>query len=166
MFTECLGAIHTAFSSLVQALASKQVSPDDLNAQEMACLCVEMYGGVARAGEMNEPERIPQFITPALSQLSGLMTYYAKDLSICEGLLCLFRDYTEQFVAMLDREQSMALFAASAELLKSYSSHHCSSRVVTRPTSSTEIDAEEEQSYSDVLSAIQLLIHLGTKDFY
>ena len=166
MLNESLGAVHSAFSSLIQALTSKQISPDDLNAQEMACLCVEMYGGVARAGDMYEPERVIQFITPSLPHLSGLMAYYAEVLTVCEGLLRLFRDYTEQFIASLDREQSLALFTASAELLKSYSSQHCASRVVKRlAASSAEVDAEEEQNYSDVLCAIQLLIHLGTKDF-
>jgi len=165
MMNESLGAVHSAFSSLVQALSSKLVKPDDVNAQEMACLCVEMYCGVARAGDMTEPERIIQFITPSLPHLSGLMKYYAEVLSICEGLLGLFRDYTEHFVAALDRQQSLALFTASAELLECYSSKHVASRVIHRPTSSAEADAEEEQSYSDVLSAIQLLIHLGTKDF-
>lgn len=132
----------------------------------MTCLCVEMYGGVARASEMSEPERIPQFITPSLPHLSGLMLYYAQDLTVCESLLRLFRDYAEQFVAMLTRDQCLALFNASAELLRSYSAHHCSSRVIKRTVSSAlEADAEEEQSYSDVLCAIQLLIHLGTKDF-
>jgi hypothetical protein len=166
MFNECQSAVHSAFSSLVQALNSKQVRPDDVNAQEMACLCVEMYGGVARAGDMNEPERVVQFITPSLPHLSGLMTYYADFLTICEGLLRLFRDYAEQFVALLDREQSLTLFNASAELLKSYSSHHVASRVVKRAVAtSVEADAEEEQNYSDVLCAIELLINLGTKDF-
>lgn len=136
----------------------------------MACLCVEMYGGVARASEMSEPERIPPFITQSLPHLSGLMVYYAHDLTICESLLRLFRDYSEQFIAMLNREECLALFTASAELLKSYSTQHaCSSRVIlTRLTvddPSIEADAEEEQSYNDVLCAIQLLIHLGTKDF-
>lgn len=166
MFQECLGAVHTAFSSLVQALSLKQVTASDVNAQEMACLCVELYGGVARAGEIDEPEMIPAFLTPSLPHLSGLMANYAQDLVICEGLLRFFRDYTEQFVAMLDREQSVALFTACAELLKSYSTHHVTSRVIKRPTtSSAEVEAEEEQDYSDVLCAIQLLIHLGTKDF-
>ena len=104
-------------------------------------------------------------MTPSLQHLSGLMVYYAHDLTVCERLLCVFRDYAEQFIAMLKREQCLALFQASADLLKSYSAHHCASRVVKRPMSSVENDLEEEQSYGDVLCAIQLLIHLGTKDF-
>jgi hypothetical protein len=131
-----------------------------VDAKEMTSLCVELYGGVARASEMVSPERIPKFLTPSLPHLSGLMAFYANDLSICEGLLRLFRDYAEQFIAILDPEASLALFKCSAELLKAYSSVHCaSSRVI-------KSDAEEEQSYNDVLCAIQLLIQLGTKDFF
>lgn len=125
----------------------------------MACLCVELYGGVARSGEMVASERIPKFLTPSLPHLSGLMSFYAQDLSICEALLRLFRDYAEQFIAVLDTESCLALFQACGELLRSYSSVHCSSsRVVVH-------SAEEEQSYNDILCVIQLLIQLGTKDF-
>lgn len=133
----------------------------------MTCLCVEMFRGVAQAGDMSQPSRVPDFVTPHLPHLSGLMTYYAEDLTICERLLMFFRDYTEQFVIMLNREQCLALFQSSAELLKIYSSQHCNSnsRVINAGRSSTEANTEEEQKYSDVLCAIQLLIHLGTKDF-
>lgn len=125
----------------------------------MASLCVELYGGVARAGDMVASDRIPKFLTPSLPHLSGLMTFYATDLSICESLLRLFRDYAEQFIAVLDPEACMALFQACGELLKSYSSVHCSSnRVIVH-------SAEEEQNYNDILCAIELLIQLGTKDF-
>lgn len=125
----------------------------------MACLCVSLYGGVARAGDMVNSERIPQFLTSSLGHLSGLMEFYAQDLTICEGLLRFFRDYAEQFIAILDSKSSIALFRASSELLKSYSAQHCSSiRVIVH-------SAEEEQKYDDVLCAIELLIQLGTKDF-
>jgi len=167
MITDALKAIHDAFTSLVQALSTKQVGVDDVNAKEMACLCVEMFCGVAHAGEMLESSRIPQFITTYLPQLSGLMAYYAKDLTICETLLRFFRDYTEQFIAILDRDQSLALFTATAELLKSYSAHHCEARVIVSVAqkSAAEVEAEEEQAYGDILCAIQLLINLGAKDF-
>jgi hypothetical protein len=74
-------------------------------------------------------------------------------------LLRLFRDYAEQFIAVLDPDACLVLFQSSADLLKSYSSNHCaSSRIIVH-------SAEEEQSYNDILCAIQLLIQLGTKDF-
>jgi hypothetical protein len=120
---------------------------------------VALYGGVARAGDMVFSERIPKFLTPSLEHLSGLMQFYAHDLTICEGLLRFFRDYAEHFIAVLDSEACLALFRASSEMLKSYSSHHCSSaRAIIN-------SAEEEQKYDDVLCAIELLIQLGTKDF-
>lgn len=138
---------------------TKQTRPDNVDAREMASLCVELYGGVARAGEMVASERISQFLTPSLPHLSGLMAFYAEDLSICESLLSLFRDYAEQFIAVLDAKSCSALFQASGELLKSYSAVHCAS------TRAIVHSAEEEQSYNDILCAIQLLIQLGTKDF-
>lgn len=166
IFHECLGSVHNAFKNLVDCLAQKRVVATDLDAKEMASLCVAMYGGVARSSDIAEPERIVAFFTPVLQDLSGLMTFYSEDLSICEALLKLFRDYTAYFVVLLDKEQSLALFRASADLLRSYSAQHCASRVVTRPTaSSAATAAEEEQKYGDVLCTIQLLINLGTKDF-
>ena len=125
----------------------------------MSALCVELYGGVARAGEMVASERISKFLIPSLPHLSGLMAFYAEDLTICESLLRLFRDYSEQFIAVLDGESCLVLFQSSAELLRSYSAVHCAStRVIVH-------SLEEEQSYNDILCAIQLLIQLGTKDF-
>jgi hypothetical protein len=164
MINDSLKAIHDAFTSLIQALSTKQVSFDDVNAKEMSCLCVEMIRGIAHASEMADPERIPQLLTTYLPQLSSLMTHYATDLSICETLLRFFRDYTEHFIATLDRDQSLTLLNASAELLKGYSTNHCGSRAIIKK-SAVEADAEEEQAYSDILCAIQLLINLGTKDF-
>ena len=126
----------------------------------MTNLCVQMYGGIARSGDMVAPQRVPRIITPQLVNLSGLMSFYAEDLSICEELLRLFRDYAEQFIAVLEPDFCMVLFQASAELLKSYSANHCSSeRVITHSAE------EEEQKYNDVLCAIELLIQLSTKDF-
>ncbi|CAB9509093.1 Exportin-4 [Seminavis robusta] len=166
LFQDCLKAVQDSFSSLLHALSTKQVSTNDIDVKEMTCLCVEMFRGVARASEMAEPARVPVFVTPNLAHLSGLMQYYAEDLTICERLLQFFRDYTEQFVIMLNREQCLALFQSSAELLRSYSSHHCNSKTRVIVTKSTEeANSEEEQKYGDILCAIQLLIHLGTKDF-
>ncbi|KAL7554094.1 hypothetical protein ACHAWF_017981 [Thalassiosira exigua] len=160
----CLKSVETPFSALVQALHNKQANSKDINVQESACLLILLYGGIVLASEMAEPERIPHFITPSLPHLSGLMNFYAEDLTICEGLLRLFRDYAEQYIAMMTREQCLELFTAAASLLRHYSEHHCKNRVVHKRTV-TEEDFEEEQSYSDVTCAIQLLIHLGTKDF-
>ena len=165
MINESLKAIHDAFSALIQALSSRQRSFEEIHCKEVACLCLEMLCGVAQASEMADPERIPQLLTGYLPQLSGLMKHYASDLTICETLLRFFRYYTEYFIATLDREQSLALFNASAELLKSYSAHHCASRAVVTRKSATEVEAEEDQAYGDILCAIQLLINLGTKDF-
>lgn len=133
--------------------------------QESACLSILLYGGVVLASEMSEPERIPHFLSPSLPHISGLMNFYAEDLTICESILKLFRDYAEQYLNMLTRDQCINLFTSSASLLKSYSANHCKSRVVHKKIDSVEADFEEEQNYNDVLCAIQLLIHLGTKDF-
>lgn len=136
------------------------MSPESVDAKEMTNLCVQMYGGIARAGDMVLSLRIPKIITPQLMNLSGLMSFYAEDLSICEELLRLFRDYAEQFIAILEPDYCIALFQASAELLKSYSAKHCSSeRVIAHQAE------EEDQKYNDVLCTIELLIQLSTKDF-
>ena len=135
------------------------MDPSNVDAKEMSALCVELYGGVARAGEMVASERISKFLIPSLAHLSGLMAFYAEDLTICESLLRLFRDYAEQFIAVLDAKSCLVLFQSSADLLRSYSAVHCAStRVIVH-------SIEEEQSYNDILCAIQLLIQLGTKDF-
>lgn len=164
MLNGCLKAVEAPFSALVQALGNKKVKKD-INVQESACLSILLYGGVVLASEMSEPERVPHFITPTLPHLSGLMTYYADDLTICEGLLKMFRDYAEQYITMLTRDQCIELFSASASLLKHYSEHHCKNRVVLKRSEAIEDEFEEEQKYNDVTCAIQLLIHLGTKDF-
>lgn len=136
------------------------MAPENVDAKEMAALCVELYGGVARAGEMVAAERISKFLIPSLPHLSGLMAFYADDLSICESLLRLFRDYAEQFIAVLDEDSCRVLFQTSGDLLKSYSAVHCAS------TRTVVIHSmEEEQNYNDILCAIQLLIQLGAMDF-
>ena len=164
LLSDTLKAIHESFTSYIHAISAKQIGPDDLNAKEMACLCVELFRGVVDAGEMSDSYRIPQFMTPYLSHLASLMSFYADDLTIGEALLRLFRDYATNFIVTLDREQSLVLFNATADLLKNYSSNHCQKRVI-RKLSTTEAEAEEDQEYSDILCAIQLLINLSAKDF-
>ena len=125
---------------------------------EMANLIIEQYRGAVATSEITNSERISNFVSGSLPYLAGLMNYYSDDLSICEGLLRLFRDYSEQFIFSLNDQECVVLFEASAELLKSYSVTHCSDRVV-------KSSLDEEQDYNDVLCAIQLLIHLSSKDF-
>ena len=164
MIRSSLEAIQNALSQTLQAVSNKQVTASNIHVQETICLIVELYGGVARASEITSVhlETIVQFMTPSLTHLSNLMTQYSQDLTICTGLLQLFCDYAEQFIAILNREQSLALFKASAELLRAYSTQHCNSRVIVTPSSKSY---EEEKNYNDVSCAIQLLIHLGTKEF-
>ena len=129
----------------------------------MTSLCVFQYIGLC---QNYHPDRIPSFLTPVLPDLAGLMNFYAKDLSICESLLILFRDYSEQYISILDPNCCLELFKTSSDLLRSYSTCHCNSRVINSVNPNTlQANTEEEQSYNDVLCAIQLLIHLGTKDF-
>jgi CRM1 C terminal len=169
LLTDALKAVHDAFGSLVGALEGKEVVYDDVNAKEMTVLCLEMFCGVAaaEASIFDSPEFIvPQFITPHLRQLAGLMRLYATDLTVCETLMRFFCSYTEQYVAILNREQSMELFNTSAELLRCYSVNHCANRrVVVAVKHADAVSEEEEQAYNDILCAIQLLINLGTKDF-
>eukprot|EP00977_Amphora_coffeiformis_P009278 scaffold2103_cov185-Amphora_coffeaeformis.AAC.23 len=160
---ESMKSVHDSFMALVRAFEEKQISAEDINAKEMANLCLELFCGIADAGEMSGNERIPHFVTPFLPQLAALMQFYAIDLGICEILLRFFRDYTENFVAVLTKDQTMALFNAVADLLKSYSANHCVNRVIRKSAALT--NAEEEQAYEDIQTAIQLLVNLGAKDF-
>ena len=162
LMTESLQVMHQAFAQLTTALQHKSAQ-EDIHVREMVCLVVDLLGGVATASEMHDAERIPLFLTPFLPQLSSLMAHYANDMTVCESLLRFFCDYTAHFIAVLDGEQSRILFQSSAELLRSYSVHHWSSTRVVK--SKTEALAEEEQTYSDIICAIQLLTNLGTKDF-
>jgi hypothetical protein len=165
-FNTSIQTVQNSFHGLIQALEGKTIKIDDVNTKEMVCLCVELYAGVARSSEMTHPERVPIFITPSLQKLSDLMVHYATDITICEILLRLFRDYTEHFIVMLNRDQCLEVFRASAELLRRYSATQCSSRIIQKPaTKSFEVELEEEQNYNDILSAIQLLLNLGAKDF-
>jgi hypothetical protein len=140
--------------------SSKQPNEVDDGAKEMTCRCIHLLCGVIHATDISQSERIPHFINPCLSHLSALMDYYAQDLMICELILGLFCDYAESWLRILDPDQSRVLFQASADLLKSYSAHHCTARLIT-PKGGKEAEAEEEQAYSDIICAIQLLIHLG-----
>jgi hypothetical protein len=163
--TELLRTVHDAFVQLTTTLANAEARPGDVDANEMAYLSIELFCGVVHAGEMEGSTQIPQFVTPYLTQLADLMALFAKDMTVCESLLRFFRDYAEQFVAVLNREQSLTLFRATASLLKAYSLAHCESREITTKKSSSEVEAEEDQAYGDILTAIQLLVNLGTKDF-
>lgn len=193
LWKDAVGAVHETFTSLVHALAASQVNPKDIHVKETVCLCIILLTGIVHSyassgGGINggfdvstdsssnseTTNRIAQFITPLLQNLSGLMAYYADDLTICEALLVFFRDYTEQFVVGLNKHECLALFESSANLLKDYSTNHCNTnqrkqRQQQKRLSTTDnrkiSSVEEEQAYSDILCAMDLLIQLGTKDF-
>ena len=164
LFNDSIKFVVESFSSLTQALANSNLSSTDvIKARELTCMCLAMLYGITDASEMKDSDRIPQLITPLLPSLAGLMSHYGADLTVCESLLQLFQNYAAQFVVLLNKEQSLSLFQASADLLKSYSKHHCANRVIHK--SPAEAEAEEEQAYNDILCAIQLLVNLGAKDF-
>jgi CRM1 C terminal len=184
LLIDALKAVHDAFGSLIRALDGKQqgaVANDDINVKEMAVLCLEMFCGVAaaeastvffEASSQQESCIVPQFITPHLPQLAALMRVYGTDFTVCETLLRFFCTYTEQYIAILNRHQSLQLFNASAQLLQYYSAVNQQRRVVVVTAakkndnnSEQQAEEEEEQAYNDILCAIQLLINLGTKDF-
>jgi hypothetical protein len=164
MINDALKVVLEAFTSLTQALASNTVDREDANAVEMTCLCVELFRGVAHASEMSEPDRIPQFVTPYLAQLADLIRFYSNNQIVTDSVLRFFRDYSENFIAVLNHEQSMALFNAVAEMIKNYASNQSTPRPIHK-TSSTAANAEEERAYDDIRCVIQLLINLGAKDF-
>lgn len=164
MINDSLHAVHQAFIKFVEAISSGSIAPGAIDAQETACLCIELLRGITHASEMAEAIRIPDLLTNYLPQVSFLMHHFSDNQTVCELLLLFFCDYTERFIAVINRDQSLALFNSSAELIRVYSASHCSSRTIATRTEA-EAKAEEEQSYSDILCLIQLLINLGSKDF-
>ena len=142
-----------------------QASKDDAQTMAIVGLCVELFRGVVRTNTSLSSHRIPKFVTPCLPQLAGLMEYYADNIVICERLLNLFCDYPMCCGECLDQEQIKVLFQTAAILLKSYSSHHCTARLI-RPKESNGKDGEteEEKAYNDILCAIRMLTNLMRVD--
>lgn len=155
-FNGCLKAVHDSSLTVMGAAQT-----DTAVARAMIAGCLDMLRGVVyAASEIAEPKRIPHFMNPLLPHLSNLMDCYSGDISICEGLLCLFRDYAESCALSMSPEERLGLFDASSNLLKKYSEHHCSARVIIAKAGK-EADEEEDQAYSDILCALELLINLS-----
>mmetsp|Transcript_25866 Transcript_25866/g.59556 ORF Transcript_25866/g.59556 Transcript_25866/m.59556 type:complete len:619 (-) Transcript_25866:21-1877(-) len=160
-----------AAAAALTTLACVPRGSADPRVTDQVLSCIELYRGMVAAGDMRGGmERVPAWITPALPQLAALMGPHAHDLSVCEGLLRLFRDYAEGFAALLNGEGCAILLEGSRELLRLYSAHHVGARAeaagsIRGNVSSAEEVAAEEQAYDDVLCAMQLLIHLGTRNF-
>jgi hypothetical protein len=156
IFNECLRSVQETFMTLISS--SEAQSPDT---RILARACVALLGDVANAAsDISNPERIPTFLSPIFPRLSGLMENFTDDLLICDGLLRLFRDYTKLCSPYLNQEQTAALLDATSSLLTSYSKYHCTSRVV-RPNSCKESKEEEDQTYSDILCTIEILMSLA-----
>jgi hypothetical protein len=156
VFSGCLEAVH---DSSLNVLGATQT--DMAAARTMIAGCLDLLRGVVyAASEVSEPERIPRFMNPLLPHLSALMDFYSRDISICEGLLCLFRDYAESCALSMSPDERLGLFEASSNLLKKYSEHHCTARVILARTGK-EAEEEEDQAYSDILCALELLINLS-----
>ena len=156
-FHQVLSAVQQAWQPL------QQHRETSIHVQEQLCLCVHALIGVTEASEMKHVVRLPQFLTPYLSHLSIWMEQYAGDLTISELILQFFRMYAEQFIVILNREQSLLLFDSVAKVLHAYAQQQWQSRAIVK--SSSEKEHEEEQQYSDIVCALQLLIQLSTKDF-
>lgn len=163
MLQSTFNTLQDSFSALLGALNAPG-SEQAVTTREGICLCLELMCGVATCSSMTAPERVPAFLNPYHMHISSLMDKFSQDLTICEVILRFFSDYTEHFIAILDRDQSAALFTATAQLLKLYSANVCKNRSIVK-RSSIEAEADEEKAYGDVLCAIRLLTNLGTKDF-
>jgi len=156
-------SIEQPFETLIESLRKHSLSTDNHNTRELVHLLIELFNGAAKVNDMTCGEKSILFLTKHLSSLASLMSLYALDSVICEALLRFFRDYAENFIFILNQEQSLALFSAISILLKSYSTQM---RTINKSSNTgTVAEADEEQKYQDVMYAIQLLIHVGSKDF-
>jgi len=131
---------------------------------------VELYGGVGRASFVDiengvgaESFVVTRFMTAALPKLAALMEPFGKasNMRVVCGLLKTFRDYSEHWIAFLNDAECRVLYEACNVLMRSY----CSVRVGGVVVRGKGDDEDEEQAYIDVLNCIELLTHLGTKDF-
>jgi len=172
----CLRKLQEHFIILSNSLGSIS---DLASVGDATLLYINLYHGVAKSindydySYSNSEEtasnntaltNIPAFVTPALPTLSKLLSLFADNLVIVGALLNLFRDYAEQHISYLNAFESVELYKASTELLKGYCGTHTGSKRSIVAYRGGE-DDEEEQAYADVLSAIQLLNFLASKDF-
>lgn len=157
-FNGCLNVVHDSSLKVMEAAQTDMAA-----ARVMIAGCLDVLRGVVYAtSEIAEPERIPRFMNPLLLHLSTLMDYYSADISICESLLCLFRDYAESCALSMSPDERRGLFEASSNLLRKYSEHHCTARVIRARTGKESEEEEEDQAYSDILCALELLINLSS----
>ena len=148
---------------------------------DLCSIAVELHGGICRspfAGIVEAEEEdfelegdgsseayvLTRFITPSLLDLASLMEIFGNSMSICNALLRCFKDYAELYIAFLNTSEATALYVASSKLLESYCKIRTSASA-SGGARGADAEEDEEQQYIDVLCAVQLLNHLGTKDF-
>ncbi|GMH52990.1 hypothetical protein TrRE_jg6323 [Triparma retinervis] len=178
IMNEILGVAHGVLGRLLVGIEGQGGGADvgeNAVAVDMCCLAIELYGGICRspfAGIVDFDDRgsndngesyiLTRFVTPSLSKLAGLMLMFGGNMTICAALLRCFKDYSESYIAFLNTVESTALYSASNVLLEGYSTLTKGGKL---KRSKEEEEEDEEQEYFDVLCAIQLLNHLGTKEF-
>ena len=178
IMNEVLGVAHGVLGRLLRGVGEGQGAgvAQNVVAVDLCCLAIELYGGVCRSpfagivdfaegdgSEKGESYILTRFVTPSLEKLSVLMGTFGGNMTICNALLRCFKDYSESYIAFLNTAECTALYTASNRLLKDYST--LSKEGKLKRGGGAEEEGEEDQAYIDVLCAIQLLNHLGTKEF-
>ena len=188
LICSCGGLSDAASQGLMAGLLGvvegllNQLQPGDEDAAE---LVVELFGGVGRApfvemggeGSENgggggggggglydlESYIVTRFVVSALPKLAALMEAFGKtNMRIVCSLLKVFRDFSERWIAFLGDAECRVLYDSCNVLLRSYCALQSSG---ARGVVAVAEGEDEEQGYIDVLNCIELLTHLGTKDF-
>ena len=171
IMNETLSLIGGGLKRLVGAIEDPGVNTTGPEVVDLCNLVVSLFSGICRSpfvgivdeavSDNKEAFVLTQVITPSLRKLAALMAVFGPiDTRIKTGLITCFTSYAEIYISFLNPSESYELYNAASELIKRYASIGGGSGGGGR-----EEDAEEEQQYEDIMQAIKLLSHLGTKDF-
>ncbi|GMH75897.1 hypothetical protein TrST_g29 [Triparma strigata] len=167
IMNKTLMLVEGTLTKLAAFISDPSFPNTNIEAVDLCSLCVSLFSGICRspfvgivdsaAEDSAEAYVLTKFITPSLPKLAALMSIYGPvDNSIKTELLTALTSYAELYISFLNPVESMALYNAASEMIKGYSAIG---------VGSSAKESDEEDQHEDVLQAIKLLTHLGTKDF-
>lgn len=156
-------SIASPVSSRLEALVAtprlaSSEAVNDVRIQEELKLVVELYSGIARSAELNSHALISSFSLPRLPVMVKLFDLFHGDAQIVNLLLRFFCLLVEAQIAYLSPKDALQVYTSCHELIRCYSRHNLGKK-------SAFVDTQEDDSYSDLVTLLELLSHLICKDF-
>ncbi|ESO89303.1 hypothetical protein LOTGIDRAFT_106479, partial [Lottia gigantea] len=130
----------------------------NVEVQESVCCLLESLLGIAQGTRVDNMERLFLYLSPFLAESVKLIEVYHNYESIISLILELYSEVVQRHLCYLGESNCKKLYDLCLSAIQMYSKHNTGKRIV-------DASEDEETKYRDILTVMELLTNLLSKDF-